>query len=163
MCRGGFHIRPGKLPPPQTGTGLYRMRPCGICFPQGRIFRFLHKRIVKPSKPDRHGQADEQQHDADCQRDKIAAGKGAAGVPGALVMLAEAAQLHGVGDRVDAVQARQNQRQQDADRVLQALEERLTAAQLDAAGLLCLADAVVIALNIRNVPQRNGDGIADLL
>jgi len=60
-------------------------------------------------------------------------------------MLAEAAQLHGVGDCVDAVQARQNQRQQDADRVLQALEERLAAAQLDAAGLLCLADAVVIA------------------
>ena len=162
MCRGGFHIRPGKLPPPQTGTGVYRMRPCGV-MPQGRNFRFLHKRIVKPSKPDRHGQADEQQYDADCQRDKIAAGKGAAGVPGALVMLAEAAQLHGVGDRVDAVQARQNQRQQDADRVLQALEERLAAAQLYAAGLLCLADAGVIALNIRKVPQRNGDGIADLV
>ena len=78
-------------------------------------------------------------------------------------MLAEAAQLHGVGDRVDAVQTRQNQRQQDTDRILQALEERLAAAQLDAAGLLCLADAVVIALNIRNVPQRNGDGIADLV
>ena len=93
---------------------------------------FLHKRIIKPTKFDRHGQADRQQRDADTQRDKITAGEGAAGVPGAFVTFSKAAQLHGVRNRVNTVQARQNQRQQDVDRVFQSLEKRLAAAQFNA-------------------------------
>ena len=80
-----------------------------------RDWFYLHKRIIKPAEFDRYSQADEQQHSTKAQRDKVAAIEGSAGVPSALVALAEAAQLHRVGDRVDAVQTRQNQRQQDAD------------------------------------------------
>ena len=143
-----------------------KKRPSGVVFRRGAFLHFyalLHKRIIKPSKHNRHGQADEQQHSTKAQRDKVAAREGSAGVPCALIALAEAAQFHCVGDRVDAVQARQNQRQQDADRIFQPLEKRLTAAQLDTARLLRLTDAVIIALDIRDVAQRDCHRITDLV
>ena len=112
------------------------------------MFFGSEERIIKPSKADGHGQADEQQNRAHAQGNEVPPGKGALGIPGALAVLAEAAQLHRVGNGVDAVQAGQDERQQDIDRVLHPLEERLLFAQLHAAGLLSLADAVVVALDI---------------
>ena len=65
-------------------------------------------------------------------------------------MFSESPQFHRVRDRIDVVQACKDQWQQDVDRVLHPLEERLLFAQLHAAGLLGLADAVVVALDIRS-------------
>ena len=112
--------------------------------------------VIEPSKADGHGQADEQQNRAHAQGNEVPPGKGALGIPGALAVLAEAAQLHRVGNGVDAVQTGQDERQQDVDRVLHPLEEGLLFAQLHAAGLLGLADAVVVALDIGDVAQGNG-------
>ena len=123
----------------------------------------LHKRIVEPPEPDGHGEAEEQQKHPDTQRDEIAADERPLGVPGALVLFAKAAQLHRVGDGVDAVQAGQDERQQDVDGVFEPLEEGFLSAKLYAAGLLGLADAVVVALDVRNVPQRNGHRVAHLV
>ena len=119
--------------------------------------------VIEPSKADGHGQADEQQGRAHAQGNEVPPGKGALGIPGALAVLAEAAQLHRIGNGVDAVQAGQDERQQDVDRVLHPLEEGLLFAQLHAAGLLGLADAVVVALDIGDVAQGNGHRIADLI
>ena len=66
--------------------------------------------VIEPSKADGHGQADEQQGRAHAQGNEVPPGKGALGIPGALAVLAEAAQLHGVGDHIDPVQAGKNQR-----------------------------------------------------
>ena len=118
-------------------------------------YRTFQKRMVTVrlmSSRTRHAQGNE-----------VPPGKGALGIPGALAVLAEAAQLHRVGDGVDAVQTGQDERQQDIDRVLHPLEEGLLFAQLHAAGLLGLADAVVVALDIGDVAQGNGHRIADLI
>ena len=112
------------------------------------MFLGSEERVIEPSKADGHGQADEQQGRAHAQGNEVPPGKGALGIPGALAVLAEAAQLHRVGDGINAVQAGQNQRQQDMHGVFQPLEERLVFAKLDAARLLRLADGVEIALDI---------------
>ena len=46
---------------------------------------------------------------------------------------------------------------------VQSLEKRLAAAQFNAAGLLRLADAMVVTLDIRDVPQGNRHRVADLV
>ena len=130
---------------------------------QGAAACSLHKRIVEPPEPDGHGEAEEQQKHPDTQRDEIAADEGPLGVPGALVHFAKAAQFHRVGDGVDAVQAGQDERQQDVDGVFEPLEEGFLSAKLHAAGLLGLADAVVVALDIGDVAQGNGHRISDLI
>ena len=80
------------------------------------MFFGSEERIIEPSKADGHGQADEQQGRAHAQGNEVPPGKGALGIPGALAVLAEAAQLHRIGNGVDAVQAGQDERQQDVDR-----------------------------------------------
>ena len=101
-----------------------------------------HKRVIKPPVSDGNAKAERQQRRAQRHYGIVAFGKGAAGVPCAGLVFAKAAQLHGVGDGINAVQAGQNQRQQDMYGVFQPLEERLVFAKLDAARLLRLADGV---------------------
>ena len=122
-----------------------------------------YERVIEPAVPDGNKQADQQQRCAKSQGGKIPLGKGALGVPGALAIFAKATQLHGVADGINAVQAGQNQRQQNTDRILEPCKERFAFAQLHAAGLLGLADAVVVALNIRDIAQRNGNRVAHLI
>ena len=131
---------------------------CGVAFIYGS-----YERVIEPAVPDGNKQADQQQRCAKSQGGKIPLGKGALGVPGALAIFAKATQLHGVADGINAVQAGQNQRQQNTDRILEPCKEWFAFAQLHAAGLLGLADAVVVALDIGDVAQGNGHRISDLI
>ena len=70
------------------------------------IFIILYKRIIKATKLDGDGQADQEQGGPESQGDEITPSEGAANIPGALAALAKAAQLHRVRDDVDAVKAR---------------------------------------------------------
>ncbi len=92
-----------------------------------------YERVIEPAVPDGNKQADQQQRCAKSQGGKIPLGKGALGVPGALAIFAKATQLHGVADGINAVQAGQNQRQQNTDRILEPCKERFAFAQLHAA------------------------------
>ena len=121
------------------------------------------ERVIEPPEAEGHGQAEQQQRSAQPQRDEIAADEGALGVPCALALFAKAPQLHGVGDGVDAVQAGQDQGQQDVYGIFEPFEERFLLAQLHAAGLLGLTDAVVVPLDVRDIPQRYGHRVAHLI
>ena len=74
-------------------------------------------------------------------------------------MFSESSQFHRIGDRIDAVQACKDQWQQDVDRVFQSCEKVFFFSKLYTSRLLCLADAVVVSLDIRDVTQGDGYGI----
>ena len=76
-------------------------------------------------------------------------------------MLAEPAQLHGVGDHIHPGQAGHNQRQKDGHAVFQSLDQLFLLAQFHAAGLLGLTDVVIVALDVGDVAQRDAHRIAD--
>ena len=76
---------------------------------------YLHKRIIKPAEGDRHGQADEQRHSTEKPSAiKSRRAKGRRVYHVCLTLLPKPRSSIALEDRVDAVQARQNQRQQDA-------------------------------------------------
>lgn len=75
-------------------------------------------------------------------------------------MFSESPQFHRIGDRIDAVQTGEDQWQQDVDRVFQSCEKVFFFSKLYTSRLLCLADAVVVSLDVRDVTQGDGYGIA---
>ena len=76
-------------------------------------------------------------------------------------MLAEAPELHGVGDGLDALHGAQDQRDENGTGSLQALDQADLFAHLYAPGLLGQGDLPVLPLDIRDVAQGQGHGIAD--
>lgn len=75
-------------------------------------------------------------------------------------MFSKPSQLHRIRDRIDAVQACKDQWQQDVDRVFQSCEKVFFFSKFHTSRLLCLADAVVVSLDVRDVTQGDGHGIA---
>lgn len=75
-------------------------------------------------------------------------------------MFSESPQFHRIRDRIDAVQACKDQWQQDVDRVFQSCEKVFFFSKFHTSRLLCLADAVVVSLDVRDVTQGDGHGIA---
>ena len=78
-------------------------------------------------------------------------------------MFPESPQFHRIRDRIDAVQACKDQWQQDVDRVFQSCEKVFFFSKFHTSRLLCLADAVVVSLDVRDVTQGDGHGIAYFL
>ena len=75
-------------------------------------------------------------------------------------MFSESPQFHRVRNRIDAVQACKDQWQQDIDRVFQSCEKVFFFSKFHTSRLLCLADAVVVSLDVRDVTQGDSPGLA---
>lgn len=94
------------------------------------------------------------------QRGDVCGGKPSGHVPGAFLLLAEAAQFHGVADDIDPLHHGEEQRENNAGCPPDPVGELRLRTHLNAAGLLRVADPVVIFLDIRNIPQRNGNRVS---
>ena len=101
----GAASRTGSVPP------LFR-RLRAAPSPRGRSG--FSERVKIPSAVD-GGEEEGQGHEGQAHRHRnlIHGRKGPGGVPGALFMLAEAPELHGVGDGLDALHGAQNQRNEN--------------------------------------------------
>ena len=112
-----------------------------------------HKRIIKSPPPYSHCQAYCQQQHPNSNCHEVPFRKRPLHVPGPLLILSEPAQLHGIGNGIDPVQAGEDQRQKNIHRVFQPGKKVLIFSKLYAPGLLGLADAVVVTLDVRNVTK----------
>ena len=81
-------------------------------------------------------------------------------VPCALFMLAETAQIHRVGDQLDPVDRREDQRDQDRSDAFDPLGKLCLGGHLQAARLLRKRDRLIVSCDIREVPQRQGERCA---
>jgi len=125
----------------------------------------VDERVVIDAVVDGHAHVDDQnQHQQASEHAQVVGAlQRPAAVPGAGLRLAEAAQVHGVGDQLDAVHGCEDQRGQDRGDVLEALTGLGLLAHVDAARLLGQRDRVVVALHIREVAQGQRQRRADLV
>lgn len=87
--------------------------------------------------------------------------KGAGAVPGPPLLFPETAKLHGVRDRLDPVDAGKDEGRQDGKGVFQPPVELLLFGHIQSPRLLGPGDVAKFPLDVRNIPEREGNGIGD--
>ncbi|MPM09363.1 hypothetical protein SDC9_55680 [bioreactor metagenome] len=124
--------------------------------PFGNPLFTLHKRVIEFAVVDEHAHGDggEQNHHRNGERDNIPALERLCRIPSPFFLLAEAAQVHGVGNGLDALQRGKDQRNGDVEDVLDALSELFLFGQIQPAALLGGGDILIVPNQIRKIPQR---------
>ncbi len=122
--------------------------------------RIVEAAVVDESRYAQRAGEDQQRHH---DRREVLPVQAPEGVPGALVALAEAAQVHGIADQLNAIERREDERDDDQQRVFEAVSELGFARKVQPARLLRQADVVVVALDVGEVAQGERHGISSLI
>ena len=84
-------------------------------------------------------------------------------VPGTFFIFTKAPKLHGIADHIDTIHAGKQQRENNRAHPLDSRPEGCLAAHLDAPRLLRMLDLGKIRLYVRDVAQRDGNGVAHVV
>ena len=95
---------------------------------------------------------------AEDQGQHVVFDQGLEGVPGPLLMLAEAPQIHGVADDLHPIQRGEDQRHEDVHDVLEPGAQALLFRQVQPSGLLGQGDVVVVPDHVGEIAQGQGHG-----
>lgn len=122
------------------------------------------KRIPEPAAVrEGDGKCRDHKHQRETDGDIVVPFQAFSHVPGAFFVFAETAQLHGVADDVNPVEAGKQKREDDRTHVFDAAGNGSFIAHLNAARLLRMPDFCEVGLHVRYVAQRNCDGIANVV